>query len=334
MESTAFTRWLHVWLGRPRPRNQTLAHEWTGLIARWEACRHESAAEDPIAARIDRLIEDRYRSAADPATAWDSLNLAEQLLARFLTPNQLKVEFDNLLGLAGERSLANLAVHQANTVLFDPPEEAARDAYLALLHDLQADHVQRRFRRALAGEAGHLLFRYGLILCLIAAAMLAVLAGGASWTVLKSNGFLLLLVAVAGCVGAYFSRTMTFLGEARAGTTSFDSFTGSYVGRMMRLRIAYGMIGAVVFYLLLKSEIIGGTAFPDLNQVLPLCEVKAEAIKDAKDAQACPLPKQLHLGKDLASLLVWSFLAGFSERLVPETLTRTEGRAADNKPGG
>jgi hypothetical protein len=35
--------------------------------------------------------------------------------------------------------------------------------------------------------------------------------------------------------------------------------------------------------------------------------------------------------EDLAKLLVWSFLAGFSERLIPDTLERVETHARDGE---
>lgn len=296
-------------------RNQTLAHEWVGLIARWEACAQNDRASDPAAKRIEALIAGRDVTISTGGIGWEDLNQAEQLLAQFLSLSQLTVEFANLLELAKTRALPALAAHQANSVLFPATssnEAQARDAYVALLHDLQSDHVQQRFRRSLSGDASQTLFRFGAVLTVVATLLLSLLASRSGHLVFGTEGFLFLLVATAGCVGAFFSRTMTFLGDSRTGTTSYDTFISAYVGRSMRLRIGYGMIGAVVFYLILKSGIVAGTIFPELAKL--------------------PKPTMTVLiDIDIAKVLVWSFIAGFSERLVPDTLTRVEGKAAQTK---
>lgn len=306
-------------------RNQTLAHEWVGLIARWEACAPSNRDSDPAAKRIDDLIADRDVKIWASGTGWEQLNLAEQLLARFMNLSQLIIEFANLLELAKSRALPALAAHQGNLALFSATpvnESQARDAYVALLHDLQSNHVQQRFRRTLGNQASSKLFSYGLALGLIGTIMLALLFSKPDWSIFKSQGYVMLLVAVAGCIGAYFSRTMTFLGEIRSGTLSYGTFIATYVDRMMRLRLAYGLIGAVVFYLLLKSGIVAGSVFPKLNCLFAICDSKL-------DPPPCKDDGTLRLGSELAGLLVWSFIAGFSERLVPDTLIRVEGKAAE-----
>jgi hypothetical protein len=61
------------------------------------------------------------------------------------------------------------------------------------------------------------------------------------------------------------------------------------------------MFGAMIFYFLMSSRLLGGSLF----------------LGDPPDAPII----------DFAKLLVWSFIAGWSERLVPETLQRTENAA-------
>lgn len=80
-----------------------------------------------------------------------------------------------------------------------------------------------------------------------------------------------------------------------------------YQWRMLFLRILYGMIGAIVFYYFIRSGLLGGTAFPVLTRAPPTDGVTG----------SIPAPSQ-----DIAKLIVWSFLAGFSERLVSDALNR------------
>jgi hypothetical protein len=66
-----------------------------------------------------------------------------------------------------------------------------------------------------------------------------------------------------------------------------------------------GGIFSVVLYLILRSGYLSGELFP-------------------KFADGSPMPS---LPIDWSKLLVWSFLAGFAERLVPDTLDRLVGQA-------
>ena len=79
---------------------------------------------------------------------------------------------------------------------------------------------------------------------------------------------------------------------------------------------AVGICGAIIIYYLLSSKILG-LAAPDFGdlQFLPVTLqtllVKATVL----------LPT-----KDWAWLVIWSVLAGFSEKLVPDSLARVEGQ--------
>jgi hypothetical protein len=73
------------------------------------------------------------------------------------------------------------------------------------------------------------------------------------------------------------------------------------------------MIGAVIVFFFLKSGIVSGVVFPDFSQI----GVEEFAIKAPHDPVYFPT-------ESWALLVVWSFLAGFSERLVPSILRETE----------
>jgi hypothetical protein len=290
--------------------NESLAHEWTGLDARWRTCRPTGSTESDDVKDIDDLLNTSKNPKLSNAEGWRNLNRAEQLVATYLTEAQLGIEFASLLDTAKSRNLSSLAMHQANLALFPAsPVEQRRAAYVALLHDLQSGFVYSRFLRRLNSDAGTRLFAYGLSL-VGASAFLLIWLGTDYVSLLKSTLFLLAMVASFGCTGAYFSRVMAFQADAKAHSISYDSYLATYVDRMLRLRILYGMIGAIIFYFILRSGIVSGSVFP------------------SKDALSGYGAKPLSVDADLACLLVWSFIAGFSERLVPDTLTRIESKGS------
>ncbi|MER8543840.1 hypothetical protein NKJ87_29065 [Mesorhizobium sp. M0027] len=344
----------HKLLGSaPEEKNEILAHEWLSLQTIWKATRSNVA--DPAAqVAIDELFPDPlvWKSGAEE---WYKLNAAEQTIGLVLAEPQLTTEFLILIQLARSRKLATLAQHENNAKIFDGSDEndtalqRKRAAYIALLDDLQRWFINHRFNRRLRGETASRLFFFGL--CVMAISVLPLLLYFLIFS-LQSDGnpmalgdiakghrlfssspiFGLGMVSAFGILGAYFSRVMRF--QMNIQTFGFEDVMTEYQPRMLYVRLLYGMIGAFIFYFLLRSGIIGGAAFPDLGNI----SVGEHVVWQASESGVSPSsthskimdPSGLTIlgpTADLAKLLVWSFLAGFSERLVPDTLDRTEARA-------
>jgi hypothetical protein len=142
--------------------------------------------------------------------------------------------------------------------------------------------------------------------------------GGPTYTLPLANwAWLPLWTAVtAGFFGAMFSRLL-FL-QANWDVLSLGALKDARDYSSILLRGAVGMTGAVVVYYFLLSGVIGGGLFPDFQQIglhqLSFAE---------KEEGAVPL-RLILPNAQLALLVVWSFLAGFSERLVPSILQTTE----------
>lgn len=128
----------------------------------------------------------------------------------------------------------------------------------------------------------------------------------------------------AGFFGAMFSR-LYFL-QANWNVLSLGALKDARDFTSIILRGAVGMTGAVVVYYFLLSGVIGGGLFPDFQHI----GLHQLNFKDpSSGAEAVPLRLVLP-NAHLALLVVWSFLAGFSERLVPSILQTTEASLGEN----
>lgn len=335
--------------------NEVIAHEWTSLGTLWRVAATNPGLTPADKAAIDRLFPDESppRSGAEE---WNKLNEASQIVGRYLLPEQVEIEYPILLSLAARRGLSNLDVHRDNAEFFQPDGKAAatagggallvakrRIAYLALLDDLQRDFIDARNRRQLRQEVARRLFCYGcflLILTVLPFVVLAVIthfwppAGGVGMLYSSNPVFGFGLVMAFGLLGAFFSRVTQF--QADSATLSFDQVMNTYREEVLRVRLLVGMIGAVVFYFLMRSRIVGGSIFPDVSQLsLSTVSVLKEEAGGVSAIGKAPETSGLTIllpSMELAKLLVWSFLAGFSERLVRNTLDTTVAKADQAKP--
>jgi hypothetical protein len=122
----------------------------------------------------------------------------------------------------------------------------------------------------------------------------------------------------AGFFGAMFSRLL-FL-QANWNVLSLGALKDARDFTSIFLRGAVGMTGAVVVYYFLLSGVIGGGLFPQFKQI-GLHQLEFNETPSVANS----VPLRLILpNAQLALLVVWSFLAGFSERLVPSILQTTE----------
>jgi hypothetical protein len=331
--------------------NELYSHHWSTLRTLWKGCRAGVAAD--AQAEVDALFPENPDVSAD-AAGWSKLNFAEQCVGAHLTDWQLAVEYRHCLDLAKGRDLPSFAFYEDKAKLFETPPPAGatleerRAVYLSLLDSLQASLIETRFRRRLRRETAARLFKFGIGVVLIALLPLVIYLTtywrGPSAEATKGYqvfsgepGFPLMMVVAFGILGAFFSRVLSF--QAKLATMSFEDVVNLYQWRMLVLRLLYGMIGAVMFYYVLRGGLVGGTAFPDLSklavgeQTLWKADASGGATPTADGKLQLTSLTILAPTVELAKLLIWSFLAGFSERLVPDTLARTEAQASKNTLG-
>jgi hypothetical protein len=167
--------------------------------------------------------------------------------------------------------------------------------------------------RILGAYKQMLAYQFGgtLILAGGTALYLFILYGGHSQT----SPPLLALVMLAGMIGAFFSA-LTRLYNVDQASVALISPTIRQLGGFYLMMYSFvppiiGAIAAVVLYLMFVGKLLEGALFPSIA-CLP--EKVCLSLLDIMNNYWPSKPE------DYGKALVWSFIAGFSERLVPDML--------------
>jgi hypothetical protein len=311
---------------RNAPTSETQRHAWSVLHVLWQDRKREGDLDAADISAIDAIFSSR--SSDGGQFGWERLNDAELRVASLLTPSQIKSHFSILLSAAVRRRIPDLAEFQRQAVIFsnDDNYPEQRAVYMALLFSLQRDFIEKRVLRNIRVSIAGRMFRYGILAALFPVAILVLFAGYLKTVqvldigeihkyYVETGSLYLVLVAALGMLGAYFSRMIDF--QTTIASLTFENAANEYVDRVIRLRMLYGMIGAFIFFLVLRSEIFTAAILPQFGE------------KDLPFQWSNLGPFMMLLpSSNLAKLMIYAFLAGFSERLVPDTLARIDQRTA------
>jgi hypothetical protein len=124
----------------------------------------------------------------------------------------------------------------------------------------------------------------------------------------------LLPVVIAGAIGGFVSvqqriQSAPTGGDAIRGVLSlYDGWFSVYLSPLT------GAISATILYLLFLGDFLKGSMFPEID-----AKGVAGRVIDFQAFFSTIGPKD---GVEYAKLIIWAFIAGFAERLVPDTLNR------------
>ncbi len=121
----------------------------------------------------------------------------------------------------------------------------------------------------------------------------------------------LIVAMVSGFFGATFSMLVQSSRRATEGT--LEDLSGACAWQTLIVRGCVGVGAAAILYFFFRSGLLEGSLWPKLN------ELQYDPLKDGV--------KGLVPNKDWCLLVIWSFLGGFSETLVPNILSKTEQKA-------
>lgn len=117
----------------------------------------------------------------------------------------------------------------------------------------------------------------------------------------------LILAMISGAFGSSFSMLVKTQQRGSEGTLEDIRTAGNW--KTLLIRSAFGLGAASILYFFFNSGLLEGSLWPELDKI----------------DFSSPIPS-----RSMCLLVLWSFIAGFSENFVPNILVKTEQRS--NKP--
>jgi hypothetical protein len=315
------------------------------------ASDQKKALVDQVIADITALTTKQVSNAPyEKDEAWNELHRLERILALAEPKENLLGEIQRRLNDLDDEAMASAArsrtrfetlretyldtTEKKPPIVKDDGEKVLRSFLLELVEEIQYFHTREHSLRPLKKK---LAVRIAFIGLLAFTAMLYPYLH-AYWNIWYSSNDELSLegwaslplytAVTAGLFGACFSR-LHFL-QAHWDEIPYGEINEALDTSAITLRACVGMTGAVIVFFFLQSGVVGGGGLvPDFSK-LGVDHSHFPILPPAQDPNKLGdldvLPLHLFLpNKQLALLIVWSFLAGFSERLVPSILESSEG---------
>lgn len=299
---------------RPNEPAEDVKSYFRHLVATYHSLTpDEKKKNEDLAAKIDKHIQNPEAVPLD----WDYLFELELLILRLMPDQMIErkkwVIRERFQEAVGEQDFRDY--QQSGPPLKDEPKGALVADLGIILDDLFWRH---KLRTLWDSQWKHLVIGIAIGFACVAAASLAVVAtwglfaSSVETTVLKAV-LALAAVALAGMTGSLISllqrlqsvpndqkRTVNLIGIANGKALVFQSLTtGAVFAFLMLLLFGSGMLQGDLF----PKVVWGGTFLAGLAGMF-----------DKGDA--------------LAMLLIWCFVSGFAERLVPDILDRLTKRTA------
>jgi hypothetical protein len=282
-----------------------------------------SACQKSCHAQVTEILKGLIQTpVTDEGAVWNDTYKAERLIALILSGEQLRQEIAaRLQDIEAEGLKVAETLRGTYENLLKAPENGSamneaisRGILLQILERLHGNAAEQIIAGKLrTGATKVILACLGISFLLwIGPFILMNITGpdvGAWWSL-----FPIYWLAISGLLGAFFSRLLTI--QRLWSRMTLEEVKLQRQLSYTLLRAGFGLCGALMVIVFIRSGVISGPLLPDFMKV------DVEFI-DSSGPNHLPISFVLP-SKDLALLVVLCFLAGFSEALVPSMLARTE----------
>lgn len=313
---SGFTDWMRAVLGGAQDEGpeseevKALTNQfYVSLRAYLSAIESQGTADsNGVLERVRNLAE----KSGKERTWHDAYDLEQQLVLLF-DDETLETELERRL-LEARTSLPPEVVTWYQSTVQAAQAAKKRPLLTRLVNDIQWRYTKDEARRGYTKQ----ITKRTEIVFTVSAFLFAITVV----TVVIATNHLLVLpfVGAAGAFGAAFSM-MTSL-KSRLGDSTFDDLKLNRSWGLILARILVGIGASYVLYFFIASELLSGDAFPALGGG----DAETEGDAGGADGGSGDATSSLLFDAEFAKLFIWSFISGFSEKLVPNLLARTEGR--------
>lgn len=296
---------------------------WAAHMAGLRASYHRHLLQHPTKQdkQIESLLDPTVVDQRENWRNWEIPNEIEILLVQLKTGADLDVALDSAFLTAEKIGVPSVVILAKRR---DPQAtDEAKQALLAkLLRDTHNRYAERRseraerrvvaWRMALLGAGVATVF-VGMFLALGAEIIFASpLSIGLGHFALQKYNFVVCIFF--GFLGAFLSRLMAF--HSTSGKLSFEDLEGGYAWHFLLVRLLVGAFSALVLYLVIAAGLLGGDLFPS-----PVEGGGFGPLWVWYESYGYSGPSA-----NFAKLIVWCFIAGFSERFLPDSLSALEAK--------
>lgn len=270
------------------------------LTLRAHITKIEKTPPNPVPKALERIREITKKE--DKDLSWQDAYEIEQQLVQLYDEPTLHVELERRL-LEAEQSLHAPVAGQYRKLAEERQEDTKGLAALlsGLINDLQWRHTKNHARRIYAREITQRTWNVYTCMFVLVILIIMQLERLFEGIVRQDNFGLVLFGILAGAFGAVFSM-MINQKESLARST-FDDLKLNYRWQMIFARVLMGSGTAFILFFLVRAGMLDGELFPNISP-------KSD--------------KFTYL--DFAKLFIMCFIAGFSEKFVPNLLSRMQKR--------
>jgi hypothetical protein len=280
------------------------------------------------------------------SSAWNEGYRLESLLALLEPAETLSLDLDRRLNEAIARELPSVErlkidVNAAKAAAQGSNDGAAklRNTLVNLLEELHWEDQRKFFKTPILKTAVHRIVLLDLLAFVLVILPYAWIFVRSSQNQVDLSSFWAALplytVITSGAFGAYFSRLIDI--QRKGDSLSLRGLQAMKLWSSLFLRGAVGMCGAVVVFFFLRSGLLAGGVFPDFTKLgfdyHTYSALMLQSTGGPDTVKATDIMHTIEPSQSLALLAMWSFVAGFSERLVPTILSKTEASFSDAASG-